>query len=495
MAEGILPRGKILSTMILAGMCIAFLATLAHASTERRVALVIGNSNYEHTAALRNPENDAAAMSVKLKELGFDVVEGIDLDQDGMQRTIGEFSQKLSRADVGLFFYAGHGLQVGGENYLLPVDGKLSSELDLQFKAVKLNLILRVMEGQNRTSIVLLDACRDNPLAEELSRSISSTRSSTIGSGLARVETGVGTYIGFSTQPGNVALDGVGENSPFAKALITRIDTPGLDIESLMRIVRQDVRDATRGSQIPWGNSSLVGQGFVFKAAVKAQKQALLNTAKPSSSSNAGSTGGSNSQVEITFWNAIKDSTDPSFLEAYIDRYPNGLFVAIARLKLEAFKAGKPLGGSSRTTGNNNSNSADIAYWESVKDKTNVAYFNSYVARYPNGIFVDIAKLKIEELGGKVATTAKPKVEAKTNQQTQELADRQAKQNRELTEIAYWNSILNQNDATYFKSYLVRYPDGMFSNIAKFRIAEFEKKNAKPAAESQCDIKTSRTGS
>lgn len=496
-------------------------AAHVYPASERRVALVIGNSEYQHTAALRNPKNDADAVSSKLESLGFDVVRGIDLDQDGMQRTIGEFSTKLSQADVGLFFYAGHGLQVAGENYLLPIDGKLSTELDLQFKAVKLNLILRIMEGQNRTSIVLLDACRDNPLAEELSRSLGGTRGGSIGRGLARVETGVGTYIGFSTQPGNVALDGDGENSPFASALVKRIDTPGLDIESLMRRVRQDVRDETRGTQTPWGNSSLIGRGFVFKEEQEEVEQASLNQ-KGSIGSNGSSalTTENNSQVEIAFWDAIKDSSDPNFLQAYMDRYPNGLFFAIARLKLDSLKKNSNTTSETRGTTNTSDNSADIAYWDFVKDKTNVAYFESYVTRYPDGIFVDIAKLKIGELGGTTPKT-EPVEKPKANDDAKKLADkkaqelaaekarklaakeaqekakileqqktaaaqqqstaaaRQAQQNRQLTEISYWNSILNQTDPELFRAYLVRYPDGIFASIAKFKIGPQVKDSAK----------------
>ena len=504
MAEGIRPRGTWLVKLMLTVVLSALLSGGSFASTERRVALVIGNSQYQHTAPLRNPKNDADAISAKLRSLGFDVVKGLDLDQDGMQKTIGEFAAKVTQADVGLLFYAGHGLQVAGENYLLPVDGKLTSELDLQFKAVKLNLLLRIMEGQNRTSIVLLDACRDNPLAEELSRSLGGTRGGSIGRGLARVETGVGTYIGFSTQPGNVALDGDGENSPFAAALLQRIDTPGLDIESLMRRVRQDVREATRGTQTPWGNSSLVGSGFVFKekpAQPKPEPKVSLGGSQGSSVP-----GASNSQVEIAFWDAIKDSSDPSFLQAYMDRYPNGLFVAIARLKLNSLQDKSNLESQSRGSGNNSNGSADIAYWDFIKDKTNVAYFESYVARYPNGIFADIAKLKIEELGGStpksdpepkapesevaakpVTPEAEQPAQSSNNQATndqasqnpvqtqptaeqQALAARQAQQNRQLTEIAYWNSILNQSDPELFKAYLARYPDGLFANIAKFKI-------------------------
>ena len=187
----------------------------------KRVALVIGNSAYEHAPVLKNPKNDAEAMSAVLTKLGFEVVTGIDLTHVAFARTVGQFRKKLKGAKVGLFFYAGHGLQVYGQNYLAPVDAELKYEDALEFEAVTLKAILRLMEREARTNIVFLDSCRDNPLARNLARGMG-TRSAAIGRGMARVETGIGTMIAFATQPGNVALDGDSDNSPFTRAA----DTP-----------------------------------------------------------------------------------------------------------------------------------------------------------------------------------------------------------------------------------------------------------------------------
>jgi uncharacterized caspase-like protein len=206
---------------------VVLLVALVPAAAEKRVALVMGNSAYQHTAPLKNPSNDATDMAEKLRQLGFDVIEGTDLSKDEMEQRIRAFADKLTGADVGLFFYAGHGLQIDGRNFLAPVDAKLRSDTDLDFEAVDLNLVLKQLERNSRISIVFLDACRDNPLATILAQN---SRSLEIGRGLARIDKAVGMMIAFSTQPGNVALDGEGRNSPFTTALLRHIATDGASI-------------------------------------------------------------------------------------------------------------------------------------------------------------------------------------------------------------------------------------------------------------------------
>ena len=220
---------------------------LGPAAAEKRVALVIGNSAYQHTAALKNPSNDATDKAATLQQLGFDVIDGNDITKEEMEQRIRAFAAKLAGADVGLFFYAGHGLQVDGKNFLAPVDAKLQSDTDLDFEAVELNLVLKQLERNSRISVVFLDACRDNPLASTLA---ATSRSVEIGRGLARIDKAIGMMIAFSTQPGNVALDGEGRNSPFTGALLHHIGTEGLSINDVMIDVRNDVLKATDGKQV-----------------------------------------------------------------------------------------------------------------------------------------------------------------------------------------------------------------------------------------------------
>jgi uncharacterized caspase-like protein len=240
------------------------LGVAAHAA-EKRVALVIGNSNYRNTPTLINPKNDATDVAAVLKELGYSVVFGADLDKSAMDAKVREFSQALDGASVAVFFYAGHGLQVAGSNYLVPIDAKLSNAGALDFEMVRLDLIQRTMENQTQTNILFLDACRDNPLARNLARSLG-TRSATVGTGLAKVESGAGTLISFSTQPGNVALDGEGRNSPYTSALVRQLKISQADLSGLLIDVRNEVMQITSKRQVPWDNSALTAR-FYFRAA------------------------------------------------------------------------------------------------------------------------------------------------------------------------------------------------------------------------------------
>jgi uncharacterized caspase-like protein len=214
-------------------------------TADKRVALVIGNSAYQHAPVLKNPGNDAVDMVASLRKLGFEVIEGLDLDKAAMDRTIRDFAEALNDAQVGVFFYSGHGVQVNGQNYLVPVDAQLATAAALDFEMVPLDLVHRTMEREAKANVIFLDACRDNPLSRNLARAMG-TRSANISRGLAAVESGVGTLISFSTQPGNVALDGNGRNSPFAGALAKRILTPGDDLSTLLINVRNDVMEAKR---------------------------------------------------------------------------------------------------------------------------------------------------------------------------------------------------------------------------------------------------------
>lgn len=239
------------------------LLSMTTAAQAERVALVVGNAQYENTQPLANPRNDAEAVAAALRNLGFDVFDGYDLTRSAFEELIRDFARGAQDADAAVLYYAGHGLEVGNINYLVPVDANIRDETDLKFETVTLDDIIGFMERENRTNLIFLDACRDNPMARNLSLNMG-TRSVAVGRGLAPVETGVGTLIAYATQPGNVALDGVGRHSPFTDALLDHIATPDLDVEIMMRSVRRDVMQKTGGQQIPWSSSSLTGS-FIFQ--------------------------------------------------------------------------------------------------------------------------------------------------------------------------------------------------------------------------------------
>src|SRR5215470_718765 len=239
----------------------AFAATVASPVwADTRVALVIGNGAYQNANKLANPANDAADVAQLLRQVGFDVIDGRDLDQRAMVEKIRDFGRKLEQADVALFFYAGHGLQVAGKNYLVPIDAKLERPGDLNFETIDLAQVQAQMAAENRVNLIFLDACRDNPLARTLARSMGGgTRAITVSQGLASVQSTVGTMIAYATQPDDVALDGQGRNSPFTTALLKHAATPGLEISAVMKRVRVDVIASTHGKQVPWDHSSLTG--------------------------------------------------------------------------------------------------------------------------------------------------------------------------------------------------------------------------------------------
>ena len=222
---------------------------------EKRVALIIGNGDYQ-SSPLRNPTNDARSMARELRSLGFEVLEHIDASHEDMERAIVDFGRKIKDGGVGLFYYAGHGLQVKGNNYLVPVDAQIESETEVKFRSVNLGILLAKMEdANNRMNIVILDACRNNPFKR-------SWRSAE--EGLAATISPTGTFIAYATAPGSVASDGSGVNGLYTQELLKAIRIPNLKIEDVFKKVRSNVRRLSSGQQVPWESSSIEGN-FYFR--------------------------------------------------------------------------------------------------------------------------------------------------------------------------------------------------------------------------------------
>jgi len=297
------------------------------AFAERRVALVIGNSSYANVPRLPNPRNDASDVIARLKAMDFNVIPGLDLDRNGFLNTLAVFGRAAEGADVALFFYAGHGLQVNGQNYLVPTDAKVEYEAELDIALIPVPLVMQQLARGSRVNIVLLDACRDNPFAKELSRSLGTRSSSALGRGLSRVQTASGTFIAFATQPDNVAQDGDGRNSPFTQALLANMEKPGLSLSDLMIEVRNDVMRQTNGKQVPWDSSSLTGRfSFKIEGTVTIEPQTPpLQPPIQSSDPRA---------LELSVWNAIQNSSNPSVLEKFLKDFPDGVFAGAAKEKL-----------------------------------------------------------------------------------------------------------------------------------------------------------------
>jgi uncharacterized caspase-like protein len=232
----------------------------AVSSSGGRLALLIGNSAYTHGGNLKNPVNDVRDMKAALEELGFRVIKVENCTQRSMKEAVDDFGEELRGHEVGLFFYAGHGVQVGGENYLIPVDAKLQSEKVVEYDCVRADRVLAMMEGAgSNTNIVILDACRDNPFER-------SWRRGAAGRGLAFMHAPSGALVAYATAPGKTAGDGTGRNGVYTAALLDHVKTAGLTIEQMFKRVRVTVEERTNKAQTPWESTSLRGD-FYFLAA------------------------------------------------------------------------------------------------------------------------------------------------------------------------------------------------------------------------------------
>ena len=236
-------------------------------SNDKRIALVIGNSAYEYVAALANPARDATLVAETLKLTGFSSVTlHTDLRKDALTSALRDFARQAETADWAVVYYAGHGMEVGGVNYLIPVDAKIASDRDVSFEAVALDQVMNAAERARRLRLVILDACRDNPFANQMKRTMT-LASRSVSRGLAAIEPEAGTLVVYAAKDGEMALDGQGTSSPFATAFVANVRKPGLEVRRLFDYVRDDVMEATGRAQKPFSYGSISGRrDFYFVA-------------------------------------------------------------------------------------------------------------------------------------------------------------------------------------------------------------------------------------
>jgi uncharacterized caspase-like protein len=307
------------------GTALPFLARAAETVQDQgsktktgRLALVIGNADYP-TAPLRNPVNDANAMARKLKELGFTVTLLTNAGFHPMGGAMIDFGERLKKAGgVGFFYYAGHGLQVKGKNYLVPTDAQLEEEDKVRIEALDVDLIAEEMlDANNGLNLIVLDACRNNPFER---RFRGGSR------GLAAIDAAQGTLIAYATSPGSLAADGEGANGIYTEALLQALSEPGLKVEEMFKRVRIAVADRTHNAQMPWESSSLMGD-FIFNPKGADATQPAFDPA-----------GLEARQAEIAFWNAVASSSNPADFEDYLAHYPSGEYAGLARRRLQALQ-------------------------------------------------------------------------------------------------------------------------------------------------------------
>lgn len=377
---------------------------------QKRTALVIGNANYTVARKLANPSNDATDMTNSLKSLGFEVVSGTNLNLKQMNDKVREFGDKLkANGGVGLFYYAGHGIQVSGRNYLIPVDAEIPREDEVDFNALNMDLILRKMAtANNGLNIVILDACRNNPFARSWSRS-------TDEGGLAQISAPTGTFIAYATAPDRTASDGDGRNGLYTAELLKVMRQPNMKIEDAFKQVTISVDRTSGGKQVPWTSSSLRGE-FYFNADGKVAKTTIN---QPVTNPTTNLIKNDDPLAEFEEWNKVKTSANAADYQSYLQKYPNGSFAKQARDKMN--EIGDPEWNNVKTSKdatvfrdylNKNPNSpfADEARakmrmlaesmiaWEQIKDSKKYEDFEEYIKKYPNSAQIDEAKKAIEPL-------------------------------------------------------------------------------------------------
>jgi hypothetical protein len=308
--------------LLLIGLASLWTIGACHAATTR-VALVVGVANYAHAPALAHSLNDARDIAAALRRLNFDVDLVLNPDRATLENAVRSLGRKSHGADATLFYFSGHALESGGINWLLPISADVRTNNDLRFEGLDLGAVLEQSTGAAQVSLVLLDACRDDPFKQRLGATRDLTRS-----GLAPATAiATGTYIAFATAPGMVAGDGEGPHSPFTAALLKYMETPGLELRQMMSRVRGDVEAATDDKQIPWDSSSLRGDFYFAPTAASVRVNQAINGSGPQL------------DLDALFWESVKDSKNPKDLNAYLLKFPQGVFAEIARNRLAELHA------------------------------------------------------------------------------------------------------------------------------------------------------------
>ncbi len=303
--------------LMLAAAIIALTFAGRAAASERRVALVVGASAYVAVPHLANTLADATEIAAALRRVGFDVDLVRDPDRAALEAAVRRLGERASGADAALFFFAGHGVEVAGRNWLLPVSARPKSARDLPFEALDLGLIFDQLDGAAQVSLFFLDACRDSPFRLQLTQGSRGVTSA----GMRAQQAATGSLIAYSTAPGTEAADGSGPHSPFTSALLKYIEKPGLTVQQVLNAVRGEVKAATNGRQIPWESSALEGDFYFVQPPSAPLQASIAATALP----------GSGLAAEDLFFKSIMETRRPEELRAFLERFPNGTYAPLVR--------------------------------------------------------------------------------------------------------------------------------------------------------------------
>jgi uncharacterized caspase-like protein len=402
----------------------------------KRVALVIGNSAYRSVPTLTNPDNDADDISAAFKRLGFTVREIKDGTYDAMRRGLLEFNRDVRGADIGIVFYAGHGIEVGGENWLIPVDAELRSDIDVDHEAIGLKSLLPALESAGKLGLVILDACRNNPFAAKMQRSI---RTRSVSRGLAEIEPTGNVLVAYSAKDGTTAADGAGRNSPFTSSLLKYIETPGLEINFLFRNVRDDVIAMTNREQQPFVYGSLSKEAIFFKAA---PPPVVVAAPPPGPGAD-----------EIT-WELIKDTTDAAALTRFVKEFPKTALRAEAEARIAALTAEARKKAIAPPPGP----PPDEVAWNFLNGTNDAAALKRFLQQFPKSAHSAEAAQRVSAITAEQSAAARA-VEQRMAALAAEAQAAKARPVGPSPEDVAWSLVKDSKDPNQFRLFLDRFPD------------------------------------
>jgi formylglycine-generating enzyme required for sulfatase activity len=417
------------------------LAVTSHDSASKRIALVIGNGNYQHSdnlPKLANPTHDAEDIAAALRGFGFEVIEKRDVSLEGMSDAIIEFSRKLVDSDAALFYFAGHGLQVKGQNYIIPIDARIETVAQVPFKSINVNLILDEMEnGKSRANIVMLDACRNNPISGKF-------RSGGMRGLAVPTSQPKGTVIVYATDPGNTAADGDGRNGLFTAGLLTAFKGNDLSLHGVLSRASKEVERSSGQKQTPYINGpSTLQEEFHFGPGTQlASLEPVPTPVQPAARIKT------KDQIEDEYWDSIKGGSDRSAFEQYRKTYPKGRFLNIANIKIAQLKkqAQQPAPVASSTAREDN----DTALWNEAQKGNSADDYDAYLTQYPKGKYIALARSRIKKLQNEA-----------TNEATHKEQD-------------IWESANQNGNEDGYQSYLKSWPAGKYASLAQARIHKLQ---------------------
>jgi formylglycine-generating enzyme required for sulfatase activity len=417
-------------------VAIIFCGIASQACAEKRAALVIGNSSYRNVPSLPNPSNDATEIASLFKSAGFSVVDvRRDLGIADMRRAISDFAEAANDVDVAVVYFAGHGIEVDGSNYIIPVDARLLRDFDIEDETVSVDRVLRSIEPAKRLRLIILDACRDNPFLKTMKRTVASR---SVGRGLAKVEPAVSdTLIAFAAKAGSVALDGDAKNSPFTLALLHNIASPGLDLRIAFGRVRDEVLKATNRRQEPFVYGSLGGSVVSIVDAPKIPPPLPTD--------------------EIV-WNAVKDLSYPAIFDDFISKFPASQRLSDAVLRRDELKK-QAAAAAARIPP---APTADKIVWNAIRDSSYPAIFDDFMSKFPGSSHLADAKLRRDDLKKQIAAAQAPPPPA--------------------ADDIVWNAIKESRDPAIFEEFASKYSASPHLAEAQSRRDDLKKQIADAAA-------------